>query len=386
MTAPFRIGGIVSGEFFTDRAREIRRIAAALVEPQAALLVYGVRRMGKTSAIEAAAARVRRKGGSVVVADLSTGSSVTDIANRILLSATRELGRTFKDVVSDFARRLTPAVTISIDPLSGQPVLSLEPHERSRALADQQRTLDEVLSAIDALAAQRKKTVGIILDEFQEIHHFGGEEAEWHLRGTMQKHKHVAYVLAGSREALIQQMLGKNRAFYKQLELLHFGPIEPAHFARWIDERLLAAGIEAADVGVRAIELAGSRTRDVLQLARAAYYVALELGVPDVDAAFVQVVREEEDAIRAQWDQLTVLQQNVLRAVAAEPAQLYAEVTRTRFALGPTASVVGAVDALIGKGVLVRESNGLVYESPFTRGWVVLNALPDVGLFGSPIG
>ena len=41
--------------------------------------------MGKTSALEAAAARVRRKGGAVVVADLSTGSTVADIANRNLL-------------------------------------------------------------------------------------------------------------------------------------------------------------------------------------------------------------------------------------------------------------------------------------------------------------
>ncbi|MGQ0560808.1 MAG: AAA family ATPase [Gemmatimonadota bacterium] len=380
MSAPFRIGGVVSGEYFTGRAAEIRRIAGALREPQAALLVYGARRMGKTSALEAAAARVRRKGGAVIVADLSTGSTVGDVANRILLAATRELGRVWKDVVGDFARRITPAVLVTMDPATGQPVLSLEAGARAKPIDEQRQTLAQVLDAVAALAASRQRVVGVILDEFQELHQFGGEEAEWHLRATMQKHKNIGYVLAGSRETLIQQMLGKDRAFYKQLELLHFGPIDPGHLARWIDERLAAAGVRASGIGRRAIELGGARTRDVLQLARAAYYTALERGQPDVDVAFVQVVREEEDAIRAQWDQLTALQQNVLRAVATEPAQLYAEETRRFFNLGPTASVAGAVDALMDKALLVKQGDRLIFESPFTRGWVILNALPDIGL------
>lgn len=385
MSTPFRIGGVVAGEFFTDRAAEIRRIAAALREPQAALLVYGVRRMGKTSAIEAAAAAVRRKGGRVVIADLSTGSGVSDVANRILLEATRELGKSWKNIVGDMAKRITPGVSVTIDPVSGQPVLSLEPGARSKSIEEQRRTLAQVLDSIDALAAARKKTIGLVLDEFQEIHHFGGEEAEWHLRGTMQRHKHIGYVLAGSREALIRQMMGKNRAFYKQLEPLHFGPIPPDHFARWIDERLAQAGVKTKGVGRRAIALAGSRTRDVLQLARAAYHVALDRGHADVDAAFLQVVREEDDAIRTQWEQLTALQQNVLRAIAAEPEQLYSEATRRRFALGPTASVVGAVEALVKRDWIVRAGKELQFESPFTRGWVVLNALPDVGLLRESI-
>lgn len=380
MAAPFRIGGTVSGEYFTDRAAEVRRIAAVLVEPQAALLVYGSRRMGKTSALEAAAARVRRKGGAVVVADLSTGSTVSDVANRILLAASAELGRAWKDVAADFARRITPTLAVTIDPVTGQPVLSLEPGARAGALEDQRRTLGEVLNAIEAMAKARKKAVGIILDEFQEIHNFGGEDAEWHLRGVMQKHKHIGYVLAGSRESLIREMVGKNRAFYKQLDMLHFGAIDPEHFARWIDERLSGAGVKGTGMGGRAIELAGPRTRDVLQLARATYQVAQERGKGDVEAAFRQVIGEEAESIRAQWDQLTVLQQNVLRALAASPAQLYSEATRKRFGLGATGSVVGAVEALVTKGVVARTEAAVIFESPFTRGWTIMHALPDAGI------
>jgi len=59
---PFRIGGTVAGSYFTDRAAEVGRIAATLGERQAKLLVFGPRRMGKSSAIEAAARRLRPPG------------------------------------------------------------------------------------------------------------------------------------------------------------------------------------------------------------------------------------------------------------------------------------------------------------------------------------
>ena len=48
---PFKIHGIVEGEYFTDRTDELRLMVRSLTEPGNKLLVYGPRRMGKTSAI-----------------------------------------------------------------------------------------------------------------------------------------------------------------------------------------------------------------------------------------------------------------------------------------------------------------------------------------------
>ena len=48
---PFRVHGVVEGDFFTNRTDEIDKISRALTEPGSKLLVYGPRRMGKTSAI-----------------------------------------------------------------------------------------------------------------------------------------------------------------------------------------------------------------------------------------------------------------------------------------------------------------------------------------------
>ena len=48
---PFRTGGIARGYRFADRETEVERIGRSLRESGGKLLVYGPRRMGKTSAI-----------------------------------------------------------------------------------------------------------------------------------------------------------------------------------------------------------------------------------------------------------------------------------------------------------------------------------------------
>ena len=80
---------------------------------------------------------------------------------------------------------------------------------------DERATFASALDAIDALAASRKQHMGVILDEFQEIHRFGGETAEAHLRGIIQHHRNVSYVLAGTEQRLIQSMIGEARPVYK---------------------------------------------------------------------------------------------------------------------------------------------------------------------------
>ena len=75
---PFRIHGVVSKPFFTDRANEVERILKALAEPATKLLVYGPRRMGKTSAIAYAVSRREAAGGVAIMADMSTASTLVD--------------------------------------------------------------------------------------------------------------------------------------------------------------------------------------------------------------------------------------------------------------------------------------------------------------------
>jgi len=383
---PFRIGGVVSDAFFTNRADELRRIEKALLSPGDKLLVFGPRRMGKSSTLDRAIANVTARKGVAFRADLSGATTVTDIANRILQGASRAIGRRWQDVLGGFLKAITLKVSLSLDPVTGLtlPTLSLE--GRTDALEEQRATLARVLDTIDLVAAQRKARVGIVLDEFQTIARFGGEGAEWHLRGIIERHQHVAYVGAGSELSLLAAMKGEGRAFYKLFRELHLGPIDPEHMARWIDERLAGAGVPPNGIGTEVVATAGPRTRDIVELARTVYDVAAPVGsIRDtaLDDALQELIGTYGESFRRQWEDLPPSQQNVLRAVAVGEPQLYGRPSLMRFGVRSSAEVAQAIEWLAKREILTRDGKAVAFDNPFFQAWVAEQALPDVGILDS---
>jgi hypothetical protein len=382
---PFRVHGVVAEQFFTDRAAELQKIEATLREPAAKLLVYGPRRMGKTSALVRAIQRHGKAGGVAFLADMSTASTLVDIANRILEAAGRTLGHHWRDTVNDFVTRLGLSITLTPDPATGLILPSLDVRLRSAPIEEQRDTLARTLNAIDALAEVRNATIGIVLDEFQEIQRFGGDTAEWHLRGIIQHHQHVSYVLAGSQAHIIERMLDQGRAFYGLADQLHFGPIDAAHMAAWLEDRMMRAGVTARGIGEQIVTLAGPRTRDIVQVARQCFDNCKIAGVAtdaDVPIAFEDVVADQEAVFHSIWNRFTAQQQNVLRAVASDQMGLTTAASIKRFAFTSSGAASNTASALIDAGHLVKSSSqtGYTFENPFFRRWVERETLGDLGM------
>lgn len=382
---PFRIGGTVRHPFFTDRDDELALYTRRLREPAQKTLVSGPRRMGKTSTLENAVDAVNQAGGHAFMADLSTVTTVADMTNRILLGATKAVGKRWTSFVPDMIGRLRASVKVAADPATGLLVPSVELGARTDATEAQQATLADVLNALNTLAEERKVTLGLVFDEFQEINRLGGEQNEWHLRGTMQHHQHLSYIAAGSKPTMLRAMTGSGRAFYQMFDLATFGPIEPLHMARWIDTRLAEAGLHPDGVGALCVAFAGARTRDVVRLARKCADRASDgdaLGRDAVVAAFREIVDEDADAVYAWWLGLSAPQQNVLRAVAGTANGLTTGAVRRLFGMGASGTMTNAAKALVNDGRLIKTTtgSGYAFDNPFVRGWVVQHALPDLGL------
>jgi uncharacterized protein len=369
MTNPFRIGEKVRGAAFTDRATEVRRVTDAMRE-RGRLLVWGPRRMGKSTLIGVAAERMRRRGGIVLEADLATVTTLGEAADRLLAAVSQQ--RAWRERLIEWVQSLAPQVTLSADP-TGQPRLGVSLEARPRREENERVLLERVLDRIEEVAASRTEPVVVVLDEFQRLSELGGEPAEWLLRNRMQEHRHTAYVCAGSKEALIEQMLRTGRAFYGFFEQLHVGPIDREHLARWIDDRLIGAGVSASDVGPSIIDAAGPRTQDVLLVARSLWFRYSAAGHADaaaVAATMHDLVTGDDAAHRRTWEDLTPPQQRLLRAVAAGEEQLHAAEPREYYRLGPSSSVTTALTALENRAILQRSAGGLVFENPFFREWV----------------
>jgi hypothetical protein len=382
MQNPFRVGEHVRGEHFCNREQEVKRLAQALRTPTT-LLVYGRRRMGKSSAIHVASAKTGSGRKPVVVfADVSSATTVFDVATRLLRSLYLET-RSLRIRLEELVGGLSPQVTVTFDANSGTPSISFGLERRRASEEERRRALEAVFERLAAISGRLDRPVAVVLDEFQAIHSFGGEPAEWHLRDLMQRHGGLSYICAGSQESLIQEMIGPGRAFYKMFEMLHLGPIAPVRFAGWIDERL-RTGLEVeGDAGAEVVREAGPRTQDIVQVARQLYFrAAAGDGVArssEVSAAIREVMRNEEPLIRTLWNGLSAQQQDVLRVVSLDVQQMYASDVRDRYGLPGPSSVRKAIEALIRAGLLVRDEDAVRFDSPFFRAWVREAVAPDLG-------
>lgn len=380
---PFRVGGVVAAPYFTDREKEKERVRRALLTAQDNLLVYGPRRMGKTSLLRVVQDDLRKSGHAIIMADLSTAASLDEMTTRLLQASARELGRRWRDAAADIVSRMRVKVTLEPDPSSGILLPSLAVGLAAADLATQRSTFADALNAIEALAIKKSHHLGVILDEFQEIHKFGGVTAEAHLRGIIQHHQHLSYVLAGSDQRLIEAMIGKARPFYKLLDHLPLGEIDPAYFARWIDSRLESIHIKPDGTGELIVRVAGPRTRDIVQLAHEVAEISRTTGkatTDDVAESFAQIVRNADAPFRAIWTALSRLQQQVMRVLAVRTTGLTTASASREFGLAAASgSITKTAQSLVGKGLLVATNGGYVYDDPFMRGWVIMSVLPDIG-------
>ena len=381
---PFRIHGVVEDQYFTNRAEEVDRIIRTLREPAAKLLVYGARRMGKTSALKRAVDRVESDGGHAIMADLSTASSLADIGNRMMAAAAKTLGRRWQDIAQDFVKRLKASLVLTVDPATGLIVPSLDVSLRTAEIEDQRKTLHDILDAIEGMAVDRDTNIGVVLDEFQEVFKIGGDRAEWYLRGVIQPHQRISYVLSGSTTHLLERMTDQGQAFYGMLDVLPIGSIDPVDLATWIDSRMQATGVNTDGVGNHAVALAGPRTRDIVRLARKCYdrtRAEGTAGTEDVVEAFGEIVEEEDDVWQSLWNGLTVHQQNVLRAIAITKEGLTKRATLGRFSLGSSGSTTNTAAALVKAGHLLKTAvgSGYDFDNPYFKGWVIFRTLADIG-------
>ncbi len=380
---PFRIGEHVSGYHFADREEEVARIRRAMLSASS-LLVYGPRRMGKSSTINNAAdsARNSRPKPIVVAADVATATNLFDVSSRLLRSLYLET-RWLKLRLEDLLGGLAPRVTVKLDEHGGPPAITFGIDRRTGGEEERRRAFEGVFERLSQIRADTKRPVAVVLDEFQAVRAFAGESSEWHLRDVMQRHGDLAFVCAGSQESLIHDMIGPKRAFYKMFEMLPLGPIDAEVFAEWIEERLARGSGAATGVGLELVHLAGPRTQDVIQVARQLYFRGLAANrraeAADVMASLDEVVRNETPLLRALWNELSAQQQDVLRVVALGVQQLYSAEARDQYGLPGASSVHKAVETLIGRGLLVRDDAGPAFDSPFFLRWVRTEVAPDLG-------
>ncbi|HEY9228864.1 MAG TPA: hypothetical protein VIP11_19585 [Gemmatimonadaceae bacterium] len=389
---PFIIGHHAEGDHFADRETEVARIARTFADPSSRLLVYGDRRLGKSSAIRTAAAVARADGHAVAVVDLAAATSGAAASQRLLTAVHKEIGTRWRDALARITGSLRGAVTLkpALD-ASGNPTfaISVQP---AASPAEDLRFFTDVLDAIEHELTERDLTLGLAIDEFQRLAALTDTAIDWQLKEVFERHRRIAYVCAGSEQSIIEQMLENRKVgLWKASDVLHVGPIPQELLVRWMIERAAATGMQFDVVAAAAVcRLTHPRTRDVVQLARATWDLARERGVASkavVVEAMELLVREQAPLHQRQWSRLGEAEQRILLVVARDPATaLLSAETLERFRLGPKSSVHRAIATLIEHEILVEDGRGVrAFDDPFFRRWVEVFGLEDLSQAPPPL-
>jgi hypothetical protein len=387
---PFHVGLLARGDDFADRRRELAEVESVLTTPGERVVLYGDRRLGKSSLMEKAVASLDARGHAAVVVDLATASSATQAANVTLRALAPWFGGGLLDVVQRVASAFDLSFEVRGDPVTGGPVPMMRLSRRHRS-GDALPSFLGLLDEADRRFTEEGRHLGVAVDEFQRIQHWD-PDAAWALKGSTERHRSISYLFAGSEKSLIRGLFDtKASPLWKQVRAMELGPIDQDELRSWIWRRMEDTGRSLEhDDAARIVDLAWPRTQDVVELAHQVWDAAAREGRADratVDAAFEALVDRKRPHVERAWRELKIdsPQQQILRVLAAARDSRTVEIlsadTLAEFSLGPKSTVANAVGVLVDREWLTRTDDGrLVFDDPFMRRWVQRYALGDLGL------
>ena len=376
MDNPFVYGEVVPGDAFVDRETELDRLVADLGSGQKVFLI-SPRRYGKSSLIRQTLDSLRRRSALTVDVTVSSYSSY--------LAFLEGYARAIASVESKWDR----ARTWLMDAIgSTRPEIRYEPKESGlgrfavafpqvTTTRDLNRLANEVFALPGKLAAERKRTVIVALDEFQAIDSFNGGSVEHALRAATQHQRQVGYVFAGSEPSLMEKMIGPRRPFYKAGPVMRLQKISPTLFGDFIDQRFVKTGMKPeAGVADAIVELAGNLPYDVQRLAHETWDDVRAKGarkatLEDLHGTLTRLLSEQETIFEALWQRLTLQQRATLRAVVLQGGrEIHSADARARHRLGGPSTIQKSLAALTKQDVLLREGPRYVVVDSLLREWV----------------
>ena len=376
MTNPFVYGEIVPDEAFVDREVELDRLVRDLAAGQKVFLI-SPRRYGKSSLVRQALRGVSRQGALTAEVTVSSYSSY--------LAFLEGYARALAAVETRWERArawLTDAISAT------RPEIRFEPEDSGlgrlsvafpavRSARDVNRLANEVFALPGRLAAERKRTIVVALDEFQAIEAFNGGSVEHALRAAAQQQRQVGYVFAGSEPSLMEKMIGPRRPFYKAGPVMRLQKIPADIFSEFIETKFTRSGIKPEPgLGAAIVDLAGNLPYDVQRLAHETWddvraAGGKRAGLERLHATLLRLLAEQDTMFEAIWQRLTLAQRGVLRAVVLQNGrELLSADTRARHRLGGPSSIQASLAALAKQDLLLKEGAQYVMVDSLLREWI----------------
>ena len=366
---PFIFGVATSGENFTDREAETKRLLTNFRHGVNTILI-SPRRWGKTSLVQKVCRLAQSDKLRVVYMDAFSCRSERDFCDAFasaVLKQTSTKAEEWLESVKLFLSRVSPKISLGPDPMTDFSI-SLEMNPK-------REEVDEILQLPEKIARKRGWRIVVCVDEFQQIAEFTDSKAfQKKLRSVWQLQESVSYFLFGSKKHLMNELFEKKSLpFYKFGDAIYLQKIGTADWVDYIRSRFEATGKRVSrELAEKICQRVDNHSSYVQQLAWLVWtHTEDEATEQDFDNAWRDIVAQNTPLFEKQTESLTTYQMNFLRAIVDGVSDEFTtQEVLQKYQLGTSANVSAVKRALEKKELIEVEKRQVVIPDPILKEWL----------------
>ena len=368
MKKSFIYGVSVSGENFTDRVEETRRLAMDFENGMNVILI-SPRRMGKTSLVKKVQNQVNSSKIRVVYMDIYDCRSEYDFYNKFATTILKETSGKmdlFLDNVKQFLTRLSPKVSFSPDPNMDYSI--------SLGITPKNYSPEEILNLPEQISIKMDIHIVVCIDEFQQIGEWSDSlTIQKRMRSVWQHQQHTSYCLFGSKKHLLANLFQNRRMpFYHFGDTIYLKPISTNDWIPFICEKFAEKGKKISEELVSRICTTVSNHSSYVQ--QLAWNIMVNTETEVTDEIFQQAISEllaqSSPLFIQQIQGLTTYQMNLIRCLCQGVRKDFTskEVLET-YRLGSKSNISRLKNTLIEKEIIEEEGETITLADPVFELW-----------------
>ena len=351
----FTTGVPVLGKDMIGREKEKTKIKRLLINGQSVIL-YGSRRMGKTSLALTILNELKNEGYFVGHADVFQIPTLSILAQRI--TETTLENRNLAKLIKTLKETITKAFSkIEFKQVIDDFEWVLKFTEKDTNAYD---IFFDALDFPEQFSKKHKVPMIMFYDEIGDIEKFDSKEIVKLLRSKFQLHTNITYLFAGSQQGTIENIFVKQSGpFYRFGQLFPISYIDHKTLKRFIKDKYKTVNIKISEDSLdNILEITKGHPYYSQLLCREAYFYALDNKVqitPDViQFAFEETIKIEDMYLSKLWEEIASnsAQLKILQIIVEKKASIFNQGKQKDI------NVYRTLTSLVQKGILSKQGKG----------------------------
>lgn len=237
---PFELFSYQGPEYFCNREEELSELIDVFKNRRNVVL-HSKRRLGKTNLIHHWHHHLKKEKVICVYIDVLNTTSdaefISSFVTAIVNSLEEEEGGVLKFL--NYFKTLKPQ--IGVDPLNGTPTFTV----KAENITEVQFSLDVVMKML----MDRKETIQIAIDEFQQIGNYESTVIDATLRSYFPKAKNIHFLFSGSDQHLLTTLFSSpTKPLFASTQMMELSYIGHAPYYEFIKKHFESNGKKISDI------------------------------------------------------------------------------------------------------------------------------------------